>query len=272
MRNKNNHYLYLNLILITILPLLSVQSAFGLSYTFSGDLMIKTYGSSGGVIANAINPGILGRFSGTLEYEGRIPNSSSTPDPYMTWTDINRTQMVQFGEIWRDMVGILSITFNNGTTMMSTSISATTMLNNVSSPYLEPNDRGLWVRAEVNLPSNFFRYPTPELNFGDPLYFKIGFLFDIPYTAFPNYPPSTLPLDEFISMDTYLWDLYGITNDWFLGSTFYDPNYIRIPEDTVILGVRNLSISLTPVPEPSLMVLLGISVLSLAGLRKWWKE
>jgi probable HAF family extracellular repeat protein len=28
----------------------------------------------------------------------------------------------------------------------------------------------------------------------------------------------------------------------------------------------------TPVPEPSLMVLLGISVLSLAGLRRWWKE
>jgi hypothetical protein len=28
----------------------------------------------------------------------------------------------------------------------------------------------------------------------------------------------------------------------------------------------------TPVPEPSLMVLLGISVLSLAGLKRWWKE
>jgi hypothetical protein len=29
---------------------------------------------------------------------------------------------------------------------------------------------------------------------------------------------------------------------------------------------------LVPVPEPSLMVLLGISVISLVGLRRWWKE
>jgi hypothetical protein len=29
---------------------------------------------------------------------------------------------------------------------------------------------------------------------------------------------------------------------------------------------------INPVPEPSLMVLLGISVMSLAGLRRWWKE
>lgn len=27
-----------------------------------------------------------------------------------------------------------------------------------------------------------------------------------------------------------------------------------------------------PVPEPSLMVLLGISIMSLAGLKRWWKE
>jgi len=30
--------------------------------------------------------------------------------------------------------------------------------------------------------------------------------------------------------------------------------------------------AITPVPEPSLMVLLGLSVLSIAGLRRWWKE
>jgi len=27
-----------------------------------------------------------------------------------------------------------------------------------------------------------------------------------------------------------------------------------------------------PVPEPSIMVLLGISMMSLAGLRRWWKD
>ena len=34
----------------------------------------------------------------------------------------------------------------------------------------------------------------------------------------------------------------------------------------------NVEFGMTPVPEPSLMVLLGISAMGLVGLRRWWKN
>lgn len=45
------------------------------------------------------------------------------------------------------------------------------------------------------------------------------------------------------------------------------PLYVSQPGENFLLEVTG-----TPVPEPSLMVLLGISVLSLARLRRWWRE
>ncbi len=41
---------------------------------------------------------------------------------------------------------------------------------------------------------------------------------------------------------------------------------------TVEITDRGVQITPTSIPEPSIMVLLGISILSLTGLRRWWKE
>jgi hypothetical protein len=45
--------------------------------------------------------------------------------------------------------------------------------------------------------------------------------------------------------------------------------YNRALSESEIQAIYNAP---NPVPEPSIMILLGISIASVVGLRKWWKE
>ena len=56
-----------------------------------------------------------------------------------------------------------------------------------------------------------------------------------------------------------------------LGPPDGNPTYVGDQFSSITVGF-GLTQPINPVPEPSLMVLLGISMASIAGLKRWWKE
>jgi len=62
--------------------------------------------------------------------------------------------------------------------------------------------------------------------------------------------------------------------EWWALSNFYNTGILAFKVDSQsnpLLGTYDLYAQSTPVPEPDILILLGISMASIVGLRKWWK-
>lgn len=93
-------------------------------------------------------------------------------------------------------------------------------------------------------------------------------------TYFNGLAPTTV---EFFGtqglLGTFVFDA-SLDNKGYLGVVSSDPitsfHWTNLMGGQLNTGIDNISVN--TVPEPSLMVLLGISMMSLVGLRRWWKD
>jgi hypothetical protein len=96
-------------------------------------------------------------------------------------------------------------------------------------------------------------------------------------TYFNGLAPTTV---QFFStqglLDTFVFDA-SLDNKGYLGVVSSDPitsfRWTNMEGGVLNTGIDNISVSYAvPVPEPSVMAFLGICVISLVGLRRWWKD
>jgi len=139
--------------------------------------------------------------------------------------------------------------------------------------YLGPSSFGLpegqFIATHVDPVSGYVRTAPTQLQFVDGVLFAQGdYIFSGNYDFITNTMTATPSLGILKNASTSEMDLPdGLYAQLFFWTADNRNCYISFGE--VTLTVRG-DIS-NPVPEPSTMVLLGISVLSLAGLRRWWK-
>ena len=116
-------------------------------------------------------------------------------------------------------------------------------------------DDDLWVRTSVD----FSGYSLPSLSW------NLGV--DNGFKLYVNgVPVANANAEGYTFRWEYSGDFSGI-------SLNPGVNIIAVAlEDHGVLTAFDMEITGTPVPEPGILILLGISMMSVAGLRRWWKE